>query len=140
VLLFCTKTVRLTFGWPSISSSSWLAVTVQDVAGLQIAGGEYLINGETFSGEVVVAESISLVESSRRTSHQLPLDGCVPWGTMVSSASVPQTGQKSLVTSFCGAATAGVTSAWASTVLSLMTEIWIVGVVRDWLAAYDFAV
>jgi hypothetical protein len=30
-------------------------------AGLQIAGGEYLTNGETFSGEVVVAESISLV-------------------------------------------------------------------------------
>lgn len=30
-------------------------------AGLQIAGGEYLTNGETFSGEVVVAGSIGLV-------------------------------------------------------------------------------
>jgi hypothetical protein len=30
-------------------------------AGLQIAGGEYLTNGENFSGEVVVAESVSLV-------------------------------------------------------------------------------
>ena len=110
-------------------------------AGLQIAGGEYLTNGETFSGEVVVAESISLVGIIQENKPPT----AVGWlrafvGTMVSSASVPQTGQKSLVTSFCGAATAGVTSAWASTVLSLMTEIWIVGVVRDWLAAYDFAV
>jgi hypothetical protein len=31
------------------------------MCGLQVAGGEYLTNGETISGEVVVAESVSLV-------------------------------------------------------------------------------
>jgi hypothetical protein len=109
------------------------------MCGHQIAGGEYLTNGETFNGEVVVAESIGLVgvvkenkpPTAVRWLRALGDDG--EFGVRAPDRA-EVVGDLLLST-----ATAGVTSASASTMLSLMTEIWIVGVERDWLAAYGFS-
>jgi hypothetical protein len=134
MLLFCTKTVRLNLGLPSISSSSWLAVPIHDVPACRSLAGQYLTNGEIFSGEVVVA---ARSDSLSRASHQLPFDGCVPLGTMVSRRPCPDSAEV-VGDSLLPGGDAGVTSMPARTVLSL-TEVWILGVVREWLAAYENA-
>jgi hypothetical protein len=61
MLPFCTKTVRLMLGVAQQFQQFVAGGNGRRRSGIQIADGEYLTNGETFSGEVVVAESVSLI-------------------------------------------------------------------------------
>jgi len=60
---------------------------------LQIAGGKYLANGDAFSGEVVVAESISLVRVVKENKPPTAVGWLRALGTMVRSASVPDSAE-----------------------------------------------
>jgi hypothetical protein len=106
--------------------------------GLQSAGSEYLSNGETFSGEVVVAASVSLVGVVKENKPPTAVGWLRALGDDGEFGVRAPDRAEVVGDLLLRAATARVTSASASTVLSLMTEIWIVGVVHEWLAAYGF--